>query len=596
MINTYLKRRSATLIFATFCTFALGFVSSITYSLIGPVFDILGRPKDDKPIAFIELMGKYIGGWMSDFLGRDSMLSSELWTVLPIVLIASALGRALLALLQWYLWEKSSEQVAADLRSDLVSAYLKVDPEQRRHLNADVDQEIGSAISTDVRMVREYLVHFYGGFPRELVQVIFYLASLLLLDWKLACIFLLGIGPAAAILSKLGKKLRKRSQAALNNSSVLLEWLQQRFTGIETIKQFQTERLEQERMEQKSNELLNNFLRAARVKARTSPLMEVVAVAAMMLVLVYALSAIASKDMSASTLLSFLVLLGVLSQSASKLGRYFNSNKEGEAALLRLQKLFRIMGDHQAEELPLPVNAATSSPLNLKNISYRYNVDGALALKDFSANFERGKIYAIAGASGSGKTTLLKLLLGLYHKGSGSVEFGIKGREELGYLPQNVQLLPASIAHNIVYPEKQFDPLKLEEALRKVGLWEFVSGQPKLWDTEIGEGGDTLLSGGQAQRLQIARLIYLAFPLLVIDEGTSALDPEIETLVLKTLRDMADRGSTIIMVAHRVAVLQLADLVYVLKRGETQFVGAPKQFLQMSDWRNYFDSNAEVLA
>lgn len=591
MIYTYLKRQSGTLFVATFCTFALGFVSSLTYSLIGPVFDILGKPSDSRTVDFAELMGKNIGGWIYSLSGRSSMLSSELWTLLPTLLLAMAFVRATLALLQWYLWEKSSEEVARDMRSDLVEAYLHVDPERRRNLNSEVDQEIGSAISTDVRMMREYLVHFYGGFPRELVQVLFYLANLFVLDWKLSLIFLAGIGPAAAILSKLGKKLRKRSQKALGNSSILLEWLQQRFTGMETIKQFQTEGLEQNRMEQKSDELLNNFLRAARVKARTSPMLEVVAVAAMMLVLVYALSAIANKEMSASTLLSFLVLLGVLSQSASKLGRYFNSNKEGEAALIRLQNLMRLMKDNQSEKLPLLTHSATASSLVIKNLSYSYGPEIPAALKEFSANFERGKIYAIAGASGSGKTTLLKLLLGLWHKGTGHIEFGIKDRNDLGYLPQNIQLLPASIAHNVVYPDTNFDPLRLEESLRKVGLWDFVNTQPKSWDTEVGEGGDIMLSGGQAQRLKIARLIYFAYPLLVIDEGTSALDPEIETLVLKTLREMADKGSTVIMVAHRVSVLQLADLVYVLRRGETHFVGEPKLFLQRPDWRNSFDSN-----
>lgn len=591
MIYPYLKRRSGTLFVATLCTFALGFVSSLTYSLIGPVFDVLGRPNDDRPVLLIDLMGRHIGGWISEVLGREAVLSSELWTVLPTLLISAAFIRALLALVQWYLWERSSEQVARDLRADIIRAYVHVDPERRRNLNADVDQEIGSAISTDVRMVREFIVHFYGGFPRELVQVLFYLANLLLLDWKLALIFLGGIGPAAAILSKLGKKLRKRSQTALGNSSVLLEWLQQRFTGIETIKQFQTESLEQNRMERKSSELLGNFLRAARVKARTSPMLEVVAVAAMMLVLIYALSSIAKGEMSASTLLSFLVLLGVLSQSASKLGRYFNSNKEGEAALRRLQKLMGLMKDNASEALSLPSALTSASHLVIKNLSYAYHPDGPKALKDFSANFEKGRIYAVAGASGSGKTTLLKVLLGLWNQqGHGAIEFGIKDRSELGYLPQTVQLLPASIAQNVVYPDPHFDPLRMEEALAKVGLLDFVKAQPQAWDTEVGDGGTLVLSGGQAQRLKIARLIYFRFPLLIIDEGTSALDPEIETLVLKILREMADKGSTIIMVAHRVAVLQLADLVYVLRRGETQFVGEPKLFLQRPDWRNYFDS------
>ncbi len=593
MLKVYLNRRMPTLILATLCSLVLGFVTSLTYSLLGPVFDLLGRPMaEGHPVKIVELAGQNIGSWIAAVSGRDEIMSHELWAKLPLLLLFAALLRAGFAIAQWYLWERGSEQIARDLRQDIVSSYLRVDPETRRTLNAEIDQEIGSSISTDVRMVREYLVHFYGGFPRELVQVLFYLANLLLLDWKLSLIFLIGIGPAAAILSKLGKKLRKRSQKALGNSSVLLEWLQQRFVGIETIKQFQTEPLEQERMEGKSRELLAHFLRAARVKARTSPLLEVVAVAAMMLVLVYALSAISKGEMTGASLLSFLVLLGVLSQSASKLGRYFNSNKEGEAALRRLQSIMNLMNSSRADTLVLNQDESSSLRLKIEGLAYRYNQDNPYALKAFDAEFEKGKIYAIAGSSGSGKSTLLKLLLGLWKVEEGRILFGIKDRSELGYLPQNVQLLNASLAHNVVYPEVLYDPLRMEDVLRKVGLWEFISQQPKVFDTLVGEGGDLMLSGGQAQRLKIARLLYFRYPLLVIDEGTSALDPEVEGLILKTLKELAEAGSTIIMVAHRVSVLQLADLVYVLKRGETQFVGSPKEFLERRDWRNAFDANA----
>jgi ABC-type multidrug transport system fused ATPase/permease subunit len=593
LIYPYLKRRLLELSVATLCSIALGFASTITFALIGPVFEVLGKPNDSRVVTFVELMGKNIGAWISQMTGRESLLSSELWSLLPVLLIGAATIRAVLTLAQWYLLERSSEKIAKEMRSDLVRAYISVDPEKRRGLNQEIDQEIGSAIGSDIRMVREFVVHFYGGFPRELIQVIFFLASLFYLDWKLSLIFIVGIGPAAAILSKLGKKLRKRSQAALGNSSMILEWLQQRMSGIETIKQFQTEAIEQDRMEKKSSELLKHFLKAARVKARTAPLLEVVATAAMVVVLIYALGAIARKEMSGSTLLSFLVLLGVLSQSASKLGRYFNSNKEGEAALDRLNKIMTAMNSVAAGQIPMHCDPNLPEALMIENLSYAYDPSASPALKDFSAKFERGKIYAVAGPSGSGKSTLIKLLLGLWHPGKGSVSFGIKGRVELGYLPQNVQLLPGPLVGNIVYPDLEFDVERLRASLSKVGMLDFIDSLPKKWMSEVGEGGDIVLSGGQAQRLQIARLIYFKYPLLIIDEGTSALDPEVEALVLRTLQDMAKAGSTIIMVAHRVAVLQIAEQVFVLKNGKTQYVGEPKEFLQRSDWRSYFEMSDE---
>lgn len=578
---------------ATFCTFGLALVSSLTFSLVGPAIEILTKPLSQETVSYSSLFGERIAAILRWFFGSDVVSRSLLWTWLPWVLVGAALLRALLGVLQWFLWEQSSEKVAQEMRNDLVRLYLLVHPEQKRDRGREIDQELGAAVGNDIRMVREYLVHFYGGFPRELIQVLFYLVSLFLLDPTLTLVFILGIGPAVGLLSRLGKKLRKRSQKVLGNTSLMYEWLQQRLSGIETIKQFRTEGIEQARMEGHSAALLRNFLRAARVKARTSPLMEIVAAGAMALVLIYALKAIAAGSLSSSTLLSFFAILAILSQSASKLGRYYNSNKEGETALARLRTLFEAMRESGAEELPLEQrDGSLDVRLRLRNLSYRYPGTEEAALAGFSADFARGRIYAIAGPSGSGKSTLLKILLGLCKADEGQSIYQLNARSELGYLPQTIQLLPDSIAANILYPERPFDAKRMEDALAKVGLLDFVRSLPRGWDTAIGEGGETNLSGGQMQRIKIARLIYGQFPLIIIDEGTSALDPEIESLIFTTLRKMASEGACIIMVAHRLSALQIADEVWVLKKGRILFQGASNELLLNPEWRSFFDNEA----
>ena len=588
MVYRYLQRRLTSLVLATLSTFALGIVSALTFALMGPAWQILSQPSGNPNISMVQLFGERLGAFATWLLGRDSFLAVDLWTQLPLLILITAALRALLSLLQWYLWERSSELVAREMRQDLVNAFLELHPEARRDSMSSIDAELASNIGSDIRMVREYLVHFFGGFPRELVQVIFYLITLFLLEPKLAAFFLLGLGPAAIVLSKLGKKLRKRSQAVLNNVSLLSEWLQQRLSGIETIKQFRTEPSETRHMEKLSGSLFHLFVRAARVKARTSPLMEIVAVAAMAMVLGYGMAEIDRGKLNSSILLSFFSVLAILSQSASKLGRYFNSNKEGEAALMRFTQTMENMKKGASPTWQTRFASESSDALKLNQLSYQYPGTTEPALAELTLSFKRGRIYAIAGASGSGKSTLLKLILGLWRSKDGSLQYGVKGPEEIGYLPQTIQILPSSIAANIAYPDKEWDESRMKQSLQQVQMLSFVESLAAGIETELGEGAVNI-SGGQAQRIQLARLFYHHFPLIVIDEGTSALDPETEALIFSILKTMVAEGSTILMVAHRLSALKIADELIVLRRGRLHYQGLPSSVLQGNEWRELFD-------
>jgi ABC-type multidrug transport system fused ATPase/permease subunit len=591
LVYRYLQRRLTSLVIATLCTFALGIVSALTFALIGPAWQVLTQPKSDAIITMDQLFNERLGSVVSWVLQRDGIPAQELWTLLPFLIAGAAAVRALLTFLQWFLWERSSELVAREMRQDLVESFLDLHPEARRDSSSRIDAELAANIGTDIRMVREYLVHFFGGFPRELIQCLLYLVTLFMLEPTLAAFFLLGLGPAGVLLSKLGKKLRKRSQKVLSNVSQLSEWLQQRLSGIETIKQFRTETSEVVHMEQLSKSLFRNFVQAARVKARTSPLLEVVAVAAMMVVMGYGIKEIDQGDLNSSILMSFFSLLGILSQSASKLGRYFNSNKEGEAALHRLEATMKAMKQGASPTWQTRFAGDSTDPLILNQLSYRYPGTTEPALADLSLNFQRGRIYAIAGPSGSGKSTLLKLILGLWQAPPGALLYGVKGPEDIGYLPQTIQLMPATIAANITYPDKEVDTERLKQALQEVRMLQFVEQLPAGWDTEVGDGALTV-SGGQAQRLQLARLFYHRFPLIIIDEGTSALDPETEGLIFSVLKAMVQGGSTILMVAHRLSALKIADELIVLRRGRLHYQGPPQTVLQGEDWRELFDGEA----
>ena len=578
----YLKPLIGGLLAAGVMAGVLGLVTAVVGALVGPCVQVLTAPKESI-LPLVDLLGPRLGDVAAGIIGTPGVKAGELLHHLPLLLVVLAFFKATLGLAQWYLWERAGEIVSMRLRDDLTHSFVDLAPDERRTSEGrNMEEQLSSAITTDVKLLREYLVHFYGGLPREAFQVVSMAVMLVLLSPKLTLIFLLGVAPAAAIASRVGRKLKRRASKALSDYSQLTEWLQQRLLGVETIKHYQTEGIEIASMERLTSSLYERFLRAARVKARTSPLLESLAVTSMVIVLIIALRDIQAGRTTGAIELSFFSTLGLLSQAAAKLGRYLNSNREGAAAVERLRALFQCFLPHQqdvATAAPLVVGSATS--LICQHLTARYPGSAQPALTDLSFQFNGGRIYCLAGPSGAGKSTLFNLLLGLVKPVSGHVEMhathAVSGAP-VAYMPQKVLLLPGSVAANVAYPDANPDLGRVADALDRVGMTQAVRGIDGGLDARIGDGGAGV-SGGQAQRLLLARLWYHQKPFVLVDEGTSALDPEIEQTVYALLRQLADRGAVVITIAHRLAAAQIADELLLLQGGRLTASGTPTEVM-----------------
>ncbi|SME88501.1 ABC transporter ATP-binding protein [Pseudobacteriovorax antillogorgiicola] len=589
MIKLYLKQHWGSILIATLCSLLLGLVSTVLFSLVGPALQIIIEPQLTQ-VSWQELLGPYLGNLLTELSGTDHVKAAKLWQLLPYLLIGLAGLRALFASSQWFLWERTSEKIAASMRSHLVKAYINLKP-QASYENESFDQKLSSILTTDVKMTREYLIHFYGGLPRELIQVLLYLVTLVLLSPKLFLIFILGIGPAGVLISRLGKKIRRRSAKALDNFGQLSEWLQQRLMGVETIKQYQTEEREVASLVDLTEELNRRFLKTIRVKARTAPIIETIAVGAMVGVLFIALDMVSEGTATGSVLMSFFSILAILSQSASKLGRYYNSNREGGAAVERIQELQGFMDQNHQADMKVENHQGVETVV-LDQISLRYPGQETPALDEVSSKFYQGKIYCLCGPSGAGKSSLFSALLGLVEPDSGTITYreGIQ-RSDIGYLPQAMFVAPTSLGENISYPEKNPSPAALHKALVDAAADELASkldGDSSKEDSLEAEQ----LSGGQIQRAFMARVFYHHFPVVLIDEGTSAVDPENEARIYQSMRRLADDGACVIMIAHRHSGIQLADEVLYLEKGKLVAQGGYQELKQLEQCSELFQRDS----
>jgi subfamily B ATP-binding cassette protein MsbA len=580
--RTYLRPHAAELAAGLFLTLLLGLVTAPIPVLLGPALQVIADPTA-MALRMDELFGSFAGPWAVRLSGRETIGAPELLGMLPLAIAVAALLKAVVSAAQWFLFERLGERIALAMRRDLVAGYLALDPSRRRsEVASRREAELSSAVTNDVRMVREFFVHYYGGLPRELAQTIVLTVWLYILSPKLFLIFLLGLAPLGAALSRVSKKLRRRAQQALQDYSQLSEWLQQRLLGVETIKHYGTEAIESEKMRRLNDELRHRFMRAARVKARTSPLIEALATVAGAVVLIIALRDVNSGVASGATQLSFFSTLGILSQSASKLGRYLNSNREGAAALGRLAALLEDLRGAAVEIVEVKSSEAAVSRVVCEGLCVRYEGAADDALEGFSYAFEAGRVYCLVGPSGAGKSTLFNLLLGLVRPSGGHVCFEAQGAAShaarVAYMPQKVQLVPGTLGENVAYPDAVYDAARVSEALARVGLVGLAASLPGGLDEAVGEGGRGL-SGGQAQRILLARLWYREAPFVLVDEGTSALDPEVEQLVFELLRALARRGAVVVMIAHRMAATAIADVLLLLDGGRLAVHGEPRQVM-----------------
>ncbi len=576
-LGQYLRAYPIGLVVATILAFILGIISASIAALVGPSLQVLMADNPETPLKIADLFGNKLGAFVRLFVETDSIQARDLLLKLPVLLLILAVVKSLVTLSQWFLWERAGELVSRDVRSDLMSKYVYFNPINRqRKTEREWEASFSSIISTDVKLLREYLVHVYGGFPREFLQIIFLSITLFVCSPKLFVIFFVGVAPAFFLISKLGKKLRRKAKKALESYAELTELLQQRLLGIETIKHYKTELLEIRKMEATNQGLFRRFLRATKVKAETSPMLEGTAIFSMMIVLIVALKDIQSGHATGSTQVSFFSALVLLSQAAAKMGKYFNSSREGAAAIDRIKAINLFFNENIKKDIHIEVKRTDESHekktrLICQNVVVRYPDQEQPALNNFSFCFHSGRIYCLTGPSGAGKSTLFKTLLGITKPCQGKVTLEIPSNfhtnsHEIGYMPQLVQLAPDSISHNVAYPHQNPAENLIIDSLKQVEFFSDMEKLPDKLDTKVGIGG-VGLSGGQMQRILLARLFFHRYPVILFDEGTSALDPEIEKTIFSSLRQFAKDGAIIIMIAHRLTAVEYAHEKLVLKNG-----------------------------
>ena len=470
------------------------------------------------------------------------------------------------------LLDSLAEKVVAAAQRDMFGRLIRRD---LASLNAVHSGKFVSNFLYDATLMRDALTQGTAAVFLEAIQLVVYLAYVMISDWQLGALALITLPCVAWAMERLGGSMRRAATRGMRETGDLSVALSEAMDGRRIIKAYGLEQHSIDRVDSRLTSRLSVLLKAVRLRAAAAPLTDIFLGVVVGLVLFAAGWQALHGDLTFNAFAGFLTALLLAQQPLRNLSQLWPTASAGIAAAHRIFEAI--------DERPAIVNRPGAGPLKVaanggavrfRNVGFTYHVDAGPTLSDVSLEVEAGRKVALVGPSGAGKSTVFNLLLRFYDADSGRIEIDGQDiqtvtleslRAAIGVVTQEAVLFDESIAENIALGKPGATPDEIRAAARGAAAHDFIMALPEGYDTRVGENG-LKLSGGQRQRIAIARAMLRNAPILLLDEATSALDTESERQVQEALAHLME-GRTTIVIAHRLSTVVDADRIYVLDKG-----------------------------
>jgi subfamily B ATP-binding cassette protein MsbA len=423
------------------------------------------------------------------------------------------------------------------------------------------------------------------------LNIILFLAAMLTMSAKLTMFVFGMIIVMALFIGRIGKSLKKESKEGKEVTGRLTSILDESIYGIKIIQAFFAHNWIYAKFKEQNKNYFDTYNRMYRKRDLSSPLTEFLAIGVVCLVLWFGGQIVLNNEgLTASTFIAFMVVFSQLIPPAKSFSSAFYEIKKGMASYERIQTILNENTVDFNEAGLKKINFESS--LQLENISFRYENSESESVKNLSFRFEKGKKYALVGQSGAGKSTLIDLILGFYQPSSGNInidgqdiqKFSLESYRALfGLVTQEALLFNDNVDNNLSFG--QLDTTKVKQALEIGNATDFSK---RVAHQTIGERGSGL-SGGEKQRLTIARVAYRNPEIVLLDEATSALDSQNEAEVQKAL-DILLKNKTSIIIAHRLSTVKNADCIILMNQGEILATGTHETlYAENAKYKNMVD-------
>jgi ATP-binding cassette, subfamily B, bacterial MsbA len=442
-----------------------------------------------------------------------------------------------------------------------------------------------SRITNDVNIVKGMVSTAVINLFRDFFSVIAFLFVIFYRDWQLALGAFIVLPLAFYPIVLFGRRVRKFSTGTQETMADLNSFLHETFTGSKIIKIFNLQVFEKNRFKEKTRVLFQLEMKKVIAKALSSPIMEFLGGLGIAFIIWFGGLRVINGTSTPGTFFSFLTAVMMLYDPVKKLSKLNNTIQEGVASATRI---FDVLEEDAViiEKKTPEMITGTFFEVEFDHVDFSYNENEAPALKDINLKVAPGEVLALVGMSGGGKTSLVNLVPRLYDVTKGRVlvagknvkDLSIKSlRDHISIVTQEPILFNESVKDNIRYGKMDATDLEIENAAKAAYAYEFIQGFPKGFDTIIGELGSRL-SGGEKQRICIARALIKDAPILILDEATSALDSQAERVVQKALENLM-KGRTSFVIAHRLSTIGYASRIILLKNGAIKEQGTHEELM-----------------
>ena len=485
-----------------------------------------------------------------------------------------------------------SEEVKKDIQNDIFSSLLKADTKviDEKHSGKFI-----ANLTNDVTMITNLLSTVVLNLFKDSLTLIGLLSVMFYQNWKLSLIAIIMI-PLASIAAKtLGKRISKVATQQMNRAGVLTSYLVEMFKNHKLIKIFQKEKYEKERAYKFINNLKESTKKIAIVFVRASPIMEFLTGIMIAFLIYFAAILVARGELEVNNFFSFLAAMMLAYQPVRSLATLNISIQQGISGAVRVLPIIddipEISEKNNAKDLNL--NEGT---IKFENVNFKYPNTQKNILNSINLIFSGKKMTALVGHSGAGKSTILNLMPRFYDIESGDIKIDNQSiydssiyslRKNISLVSQDTTLFDDTIRNNINYADLNASEDEIQKAANFSYANEFIEKLPEKYDTLIGENG-IRLSGGEKQRLSIARAILKKSPIILLDEATSSLDAETEDKIQKAINFLT-KGRTTIVIAHRLSTILNSDKIYVIDNGSIDGEGKHNDLIQTSSvYKNFY--------
>ena len=527
------------------------------------------------------------------FIDQDN----KLLYIIPILIVIAFFIKGISLYFAKIIMIRVSQELKAGVQKDMMKSLISTDT---KFIDSMHTGKFISNLTMDVNLLVNLISTALLNVFKDSLSLIGLLTVMFYQNWKLSLIATIMIPLASIVAHSLGRRITKASKQTMDTSAFLTKRLIEIFKNHRVIKSFQAENFEKERSSKDIDNLREKAIKMTEIFNRNTPIMESLTGIMIGILLFYSGILIKSDELEISSFFSFLAAMMLAYQPVRSLAGLNIAINQGLSAAKRVLPII----DKKSDIIDDPASAnlkISNADIQFKNVNFSYEIKEKITLNNINLFLKGSKTTALVGHSGSGKSTILNLISRFYDCDSGDITIDDQSiykvnlfslRKNISLVSQDVSLFDDTIKNNIKYANLNSSDEEIYEAAKNSFADEFIQKLPHKYQTIIGENG-IKLSGGEKQRLSIARAMIKKSQIILLDEATSSLDAETENKIQNAINHLTKNRTTIV-IAHRLSTILNSDNIYVVESGKIKENGKHEELLKKSNtYKNFYEKQIQ---